>query len=46
MEKLEAITESRGGFLPKEVLFTHVIVTEEMSLSDTSLLLMMRDCAA
>lgn len=46
MEKLEAITESPGRFLSKEVLFTRVIVMEEMSLSDTSLLLMIRDCAA
>lgn len=40
------MTESRGGFSPKEVLFTRVIVREEMSLSDTSLLLVMKDCAA
>lgn len=46
MEKLEAVTERQGRLSPKDVLFTHVIVTEEMSLSDIWLLLMMRDCAA
>lgn len=43
MEKLDAVTERLS---PTDVLFTHVIVTEEMSLSDIWLLLMMRDCAA
>lgn len=46
MEKLEAGAESRERLSPKDVLFTRVIVTAEMSLSNIWLLLMTRERAA